>query len=70
MVAEQKVKAFEIENFSSLIQAAVDNADNAWDEEFATNMQEKFKMYDDDMFISDNQLIQLERISGIRRVIT
>jgi hypothetical protein len=55
---------FAFGEFEDLLSEAESNAVSGWDMSFVEDMDEKFKQYGSDMFVSDSQLKQLRRIAG------
>ena len=50
--------------FEELLEEAESNAESGWDTEFTEDMRERFDEYGEDMFLSDAQREQLERIAN------
>ena len=50
--------------FAELLEEAENNAESGWDAEFTEDMRERFDEYGEDMFLSDAQRGQLERIAN------
>lgn len=50
--------------FEELLEDAEANADSGWDVDFVEDMQERFEQYGHDMFLSNAQCEQIERIAN------
>lgn len=51
------------EEFAALLGAAELNANNDWEEQFATDLRVNFQRYGASTYLSDSQLETLERIA-------
>jgi hypothetical protein len=60
------MKTGEINNFESLLEDAESNAKTAWEIDFVSDIIERYDEYEDNTFLSDNQLAVLERIANAR----
>ncbi len=58
------MKAEDIDGFGDLLAVAEQQASTDWDMGFVSELSDKYSEYGDNMFISDKQLAQLERIAN------
>ncbi len=58
------MKANQIENFYELVDDAMRNASTDWDMEFTQDMEDRYKKFGGETFVSNAQLEQLERIAN------
>lgn len=57
------MKAYEIESFDAILDDAERQASNDWEMDFVSDIRDKYRKYDDNMFVSEKQLEQLKRIA-------
>jgi len=55
---------YEDDEFETLLSDAEMNAANDWEEQFVSDMKDKFEQYGRRMYLSENQREHLERIAG------
>jgi hypothetical protein len=58
------MKAEEIDDFDTLLETAEEQAEKDWDVNFVSDLRDKYEQYRDNLYVSDAQLEQLERIAG------
>jgi hypothetical protein len=58
------MRAKDINHFEALLETAERNASSAWERDFMEIIREKYDLYEEEMFVSDKQLEQLQRIVG------
>ena len=59
------MKVYEYGEFEDLLEQAELNASKNWDINFVSDISDKFSQFGEDMYISDSQITQLERIAGV-----
>lgn len=52
-------------NFETMLQEAEAFASTEWDMEFISGLRDKYEAYGSNMYISDKQIQQLERIANL-----
>lgn len=50
-------------NFNDVLTSAQEQVANSWEEQFVSDTTDKYTQYGDRMFISDKQIVILERIA-------
>lgn len=55
---------YEDDEFESLLSDAEMNAANDWEEQFVSDLKDKFEQHGRRMYLSENQREHLERIAG------
>lgn len=55
---------YEDDEFETLLSDAEMNAANDWEEQFVSDLRDKFEQYGRRMYLSENQREHLERIAG------
>lgn len=55
----------EIDNFETMLAQAEKQANSTWDLQFIDSLHERYDRFGEKTFITEKQLEQLERISGI-----
>jgi hypothetical protein len=58
------MKAEEIDNFEELLDAAESSATKDWDVDFVSDLRDRYDKFGDNLYVTDAQLEQLERIAG------
>ena len=54
----------DIEDFERLLSDAASQAKSEWEQEFVSDLNERYELYGSSLYISEKQIEQLERIVG------